>query len=205
MLVAVAMFGWRNNLAYIDVLRYMSRHGETYYPNQSLNGLLNRFVGNGSNLGFDAESFPPTHTLVYLFTLLSSVALIGGALFWRRREHSAAGTIDLLAASLVFTMASPIAWEHHYGVLMPTFAVLLPAVLGAPAVRRWALPLLGAAFVVSTNYFDVAQRAGRSGPATLVQSYLWAAAIVVLILLVTVRHSWATRTTACEGPEAQIT
>ncbi|MBE3143482.1 MAG: hypothetical protein IMZ61_06095, partial [Planctomycetes bacterium] len=42
--------------------------------------------------------------------------LILGALFWQRKTDRPAGVIDLSLATLSFTIASPVAWEHHYGI-----------------------------------------------------------------------------------------
>ena len=37
--------------------------------------------------------------------------------------------IDFAVMTLTATVASPIAWEHHYGVTLPLFAVLAPMVV----------------------------------------------------------------------------
>src|SRR5690606_7149410 len=50
--LSIGVYGLRENLAYLDVLGYMSRHGETFFNNQTVNGLLNRLFDNGSNLLF---------------------------------------------------------------------------------------------------------------------------------------------------------
>ena len=51
--------------------------------------------------------------------------LIGMALFWNFRKQQA-NVADFCLAALSFTMASPIAWEHHYGILLPILAAIVP-------------------------------------------------------------------------------
>jgi len=41
-----------------------------------------------------------------------------------------------MLAILTCVMASPVAWEHHYGILMPFYAVLLPALVRRPVFGR---------------------------------------------------------------------
>src|SRR4029077_21279885 len=90
---------------------------------------------------------------------------------------------DLFIASLSFTIASPIAWEHHYGILMPMYAVLLPALLRWRVCGRWTLLVLGACYVLSSNYFDVAQEVAGMPLLTPMQSYLLFSALVMLALM----------------------
>src|SRR5258708_36733995 len=54
--------------------------------------------------------------------------------------------------ALSVTMASPIAWEHHYGIIFPIFAALLASVIG----HRTRLLLLAVSYVVMSNFFPFA-------------------------------------------------
>jgi hypothetical protein len=191
-LITLALYGLDNNLNYLDVLSYISRHGEAYYPNQSVNGLLNRLLDNGNNTDFQSGEFPPFNAVVYIATILTSLLIVGAALFWRAHEFKRDSTIDLLIAGLSFTIASPVAWEHHYGILMPVFAVLLPAMLRWPVLGTWSLPVLGLAYVLTANFFNVAQKFAGRPLLTPVQSYLFFGALIVLVLLYLVRHAVAT-------------
>ena len=54
-------------------------------------------------------------------------------------------------ASVIFTMASPIAWVHHYNILLPAYVVALKAGLDrwrGKTVWWWVLALLVASFVL---------------------------------------------------------
>jgi hypothetical protein len=183
--VSVAMYGLQNHFDYLKVISYISKHGEGFFPNQSMNGLLNRLLHNGNNNNWDAVTFAPYLPVVYYGTLISSAVLIVGAC-WPRGGKM--GTASLLIAILSFTMASPIAWEHHYGVLMPIFAWLLPAVIKSPVMGRWTLPVLGVAYVLASNFFGATRALADTG-FNFVQSYLYFAAIVVLVMLYRVRRA----------------
>ena len=184
----LALYGVSQNLNYFDVLSFISRRGEGYYPNQSINGLLNRLLENGQNREFAADAFPPFDPIVYTGTVLTSLVIVGLALLWRWRDRQAAGTLDLLIAGLSFTIASPVAWEHHYGVLMPMYAVLLPALLRWPVFGRWTLLLLGASYVLTSQFFHTAQELADRWYLTPGQSYLLGGASFVLVMLYFVRQ-----------------
>jgi hypothetical protein len=56
-------------------------------------------------------------------------------------------TIDLAIIIAAATLASPVAWEHHYGAFLPLFALALPACL-EPRLPGWKPGLiLGASFL----------------------------------------------------------
>jgi hypothetical protein len=191
-LLTLVLYGLDHNLNYLDVLSYVSRHGEAYYPNQSVNGLLNRLLDNGNNAEFLPGEFPPFNGVVYVGTIVTSLLIVAAAILWRTNEADKDSTIDLLIAGLSFTIASPVAWEHHYGLLMPVFAVLLPALLGHPVLGRWSLPVLGLAYMLTANFYNVAQKFAGRPLLTPVQSYLLFGALIVLALLYLVRHAIAT-------------
>ncbi len=123
--ISVLRFGWHNHLTYLEVLSFIARHGESFHANNPVNGIVNRLLFNGPNLTWDPNAFAPYHPIVHAATLLASPRLPGAA--------AAAGTavaegqprvFDFGFALLCFTMASPIAWEHHYGVMLPSMSWL---------------------------------------------------------------------------------
>ena len=92
-------------------------------------------------------------------------------------------------------MASPIAWEHHYGVLMPIYACLLPRVATGHAPGRGALLALAVSYLLTSNFIFVVNEVVATPSlqalpaATLVQSYLFAGALMALACLFVLRHS----------------
>lgn len=123
------IFGLQNHLYYLEVLGRLSRFGEAYWPNQTVNGLLQRWLGNGNAIKFQSRAFPPYHPVVYFGTVASSLILVGLALFSPAAKSSRGRPVDMAAVIAASTLASPIAWEHHFGAFFPIFAVALSAPL----------------------------------------------------------------------------
>ncbi len=180
---SIVLFGVANNLDYLSVLRFLSDRGEIHYYNQSISGLLNRLLQLGDSLEFPLK-FPPHNPLVYFGTLLSSLALILAALFLRGRQSDRGGLFDFLTAGLTFTIASPVAWMHHYGVLLPILAALLFALLAQPErqARRSLWVVLAIAYFLSANLIYAANFLADT-PFNFVQSYQLFAGLAVLWLL----------------------
>jgi hypothetical protein len=179
-LAALARYGLHNYLDYLSVLSFLGQRGEAYFPNQSVNGLLNRLLFNGANLTFDIHGFPEARPEIETLTMASSVLILAVAIWIRRTERP--GVLDLAIVLLAATMASPIAWEHHYGILLPIFALLAPICLARRPFGSWSGPLLAASYVLASQRFDIFNRLADT-PFNILQSYLLAAAIVVLVLL----------------------
>ena len=187
---SLAAYGLANHLDYPQVLSFMAKHGESYYPNQSLNGLLNRLLFNGTNLHGSPIAFAPHHPAIAAATALSSALFIAAALFWNAGQRRAE-TTDLFVAMLSFTMASPIAWEHHYSIMLPMFAVALPATLSLIETRR-GLERLTIAFLLSSNFYKITNIFAETRFNAL-QSYLFFGALLFL------RHLYALRDAECEN------
>ncbi len=179
-LAAGMHYGFHHYVDYLSVLSFLSQRGEAYFPNQSVNGLLNRLMFNGTNLHFELHAFPDFNIVVYLGTLATSAIILGTVLFWRWRATP--GVLDLALVMLAATMASPIAWEHHYGLLLPVFALAAPYILAAQPFGVWSGTVLLAAFVVAGERFDITNRLA-STPFNVLQSYLFFAALVLLVML----------------------
>ena len=110
---------------------FIAARGEAYYPNQSFNGLLNRWFHNGDSLVFEDHAFSPPHPIVAAGTTIAAVMLLGLAFLLPLIRPHRDRRLDLPILALTATVISPIAWEHHYGVALPLFAVVLPVSLGA--------------------------------------------------------------------------
>jgi hypothetical protein len=92
--------------------------------------------------------------------------------------------VEMSFVVLSATLASPIAWEHHYGILLPIYALLFAPVWRRRHEHPLALGLFAASYVLASNYFGIARRFAEAGGAwTLLQSYLFAAALIVWGLL----------------------
>lgn len=187
LLMSLWVFGLPTHLDYLPVLTFLSQHGESYYPNQSINGLLHRLFLIGSDAPVIPFVFPPYNPCVYFGTLITSGILILLALLWKREQYRGAELTDFSIAALTFTLASPIAWEHHYGILLPIFAVTLPIILASASPQR-GITILAIAFVLSSNFYDIVNRLANS-PMNFLQSYLFFGAFLFLIYLYRLRNA----------------
>ncbi len=188
-LYALFTIGWVHHADYLRLLTFLSQHGESFYPNQSVNGLLNRLMSLSdpvayNNVFWSESTFPPYTWWVHALTTASAVVILGLAMV--RTVHTAAEdrTIDLCIVILSCTLASPIAWEHHYGVLMPIFAVLAPLMLNYGAPRLWIV----AAYVLSSQYIPLTRLLAAT-PFNVLQSYLLFGALLTLLCLYGMRET----------------
>ena len=105
-IAAIASWGLAHNLDYLNMLAFLSRHGESYYANQSVNGLLNRIVGISDPLAYPNTThaaFPPYTPLVYFGMLLSSAVIMEVALL--RRTGDRAIDFCIMAVSTTIALA----------------------------------------------------------------------------------------------------
>jgi hypothetical protein len=87
--------------------------------------------------------------------LVSSILLLGLAILWKRKQKPT--YIDLSIVILSLTLASPIAWEHHYGVTLFLFASAIPLTLRYRPLGRWSFIYLWVTYLlVSQNYGYIA-------------------------------------------------
>ena len=188
--LSVARFGLADHVDYLRVLAHVGRHGEAYWPNQSANGFLQRLLGNGESAAWSPTVYPPFHPVVYAGTLATSVALLVAGLFAPPRCEKRGDALDLAGFALALTLASPLAWEHHYGVLLPVLALLLAASLEWRVWGAATWPLLALCALIASNYWHVL--GGLSGTVwNPLQSLLFVAALVLLALLIGMRRKIA--------------
>jgi len=183
---SLLVFGWSDHVGYLAALSYMSQHGEAFLRNYSVNGVMNRLLHNGYSIDFQSHAYAPYNPVVYAATVASSIAIIASCLLYRRRE--AATVADFLAAGLSLTIASPIAWEHHYGILPPAFAILTIALVrrsGKPDNRMLAAVLFAAFLACDIVVPCIA--AWAYGPVSILQATVLFGALAVLFLLYRLR------------------
>lgn len=189
---SIARYGLESHLEYVDVLRFLSLHGESFYPNQSVNGLLHRWFANGYNLTFFPptgvswiDHFPPYHAVVYVGTAITSILLLSVALIPPRRREERGGGLDFALALMAATAASPIAWEHHYGVLLPIFLLVYRSARQIELANGFFVSL-AVCYVLAANPWWIT----RGLAATVwnpLQSYLLFATLALMALAWTAR------------------
>jgi hypothetical protein len=177
------VLGWEHHVDYVQFLSFLSRHGEAFYPNHSINGLLNRLMSLSdpiafNNLFWSESTFPPYTWWVHATTIASAMLIIAAALLRRRDSADCDHSLDLCIIALSCTIASPIAWEHHYGVLVPILALIAPLVMTERKLWAW----LGVGYLLSSQYFPLTKLLA-STPLNVLQSYLLFGAAIVLVIL----------------------
>ena len=184
--LSVWRYGLHDHLEYLRVLSYIGRRGEAFYANQSFNGALNRWLQNGSNLVWRNHEFPPVHPVVYAGTIAAFVVFGIAAL--RRPVRGAGTVVDLSIAALAPTLTAPLAWEHHYGILLPIYAAVTPFVIAQRPRGGWIAMAMGTSYVIAANYFQYTNHfAGTS--LNPLQSYLLGAALLVWGLIYFAAHA----------------
>lgn len=178
---SVWAFGFANHLDYLSVVSFMSERGESYYPNQSVNGLLNRFIGRSfpelyHNADYGNGGFPPYNGWVYWPALVASAAILLSAL-WRRSDESLR-LVSLCLMAISVTVAAPIAWEHHYGLLLPIYAVAFPAL----AAHRGKLLWLALSYLLVATFIAAARLLAPT-IWNVFQSYMLFGSLILLALL----------------------
>jgi hypothetical protein len=193
LIVSISLIGFADHVNYLSVLSFISKHGETFYTNQSMNGVLNRLLFNAPILNFNHNSFPPYNPWVYLGTILSSIALISAALFLPMLRSEKGSIADFSIIALTSTIASPIAWEHHYGILLPIYAFLLPYLLNRKIFGKFTISYLAISYLLTSNYFAIAKNLAYIKiafiPLNIFLSYLLAGGLMVLVCLYILRST----------------
>lgn len=182
LLISLWRYGLPSHLKYLEVLSFIGQHGETYFPNQSVNGLMNRLLFNGNNLEWDAWHFAPENVFVRVITIVTSILLLFFA-FAFNHKSTKEGWLSFATAGLVFTLASPVAWEHHYGILFPIFALVIPKVWQMRNEWKSGPFLAFLAYILTANFYLFLNRLADT-PWNFLQSYLFFGALLVLGILV---------------------
>jgi len=177
--ISIMVFGWRNNLDYLPVLASLSHKAQSHYANQSMFGTLNRMIFNGENLDYHPYVYTSYVPWIYYTTVATSLLLVCLALFypWGRFRGT---TADIANMGIVSVAASPMAWEHHYGIVFPIF-VWLWFQYGCWQQRRtW---LLGLSFFLCSSWLSVTTFLASKPVLNLLQSYIYFGALLLMFLL----------------------
>jgi hypothetical protein len=190
--LSVLLYGWYNHLDYLKVLSFLSRRGEYQHLNQSIGGLLDRWLYHGPSLDRDPlgaipqSAFPPYIPAVYFTVLATSIIFFILPFAVKvKGEDAISELIGFCMAATLFTMASPIAWVHHFNVLLPGYAVAIKAALDRwqGGRRYFSLCLIGLSAVL-VGYPVVPASAVTDPARNLLQSHvLFGACILVVVFL----------------------
>lgn len=180
------LFGVKNHFDYFSVLSFLSKHGEAYYPNQSMNGILNRLLLNGNILDWQSHIFPPYHAIVYGGSMIFSAALLLSAFVFPVLAKKQGTVIDLAIISIATTMASPIAWEHHYGILLPIYAFVIAYLFRrdlAGRQDRLYLSIVGISYLMTSSFIPGLNVLAYQPGWNILLSHIFFGALLLLGLL----------------------
>ncbi len=190
--ISLALFGLHNHIEYLRVLSYIGSHGEIFYANQSINGLLNRLVFSDlDNVQFEHHLFAPYSGIVASLTLATTLFLLFTALKSAVTERGRKPSIfDFGLLAICVTISSPVAWEHHYGIMLPLLAIALAALdtrnRGPQANTSTAL--LIASWVLIGNYFAFLN-IFKSSWLNVLQSPMLAGGLLLVLLYLELQRS----------------
>lgn len=182
LLVSLYHYGIHNNLAYLNVLSFLSRHGESFYANNSVNGILNWYLSTNDSLRWYATSLTPFNPVVYAGTMVASIIsliLICAVPLLHRDDIPCLS--DLAAAAICTVVGSPVVWEHHYGILMPLFLVALRMIFTRDKAAKIdpiciALPV---SWITVANFIPFASLLAH-GTFAIAQAYCFMGALILL-------------------------
>ncbi|CAG1007400.1 hypothetical protein ANAEL_03531 [Anaerolineales bacterium] len=194
LLLGMREFGFAMYMDYLRGLSFLAQHGESYYSNQSFNGLAGRFFSIKypdlfNNLKWRGYYFPPYNKWIFLFTQITSIAILLISLMKTKSKSIESKLADFLLMGLGATLASPIAWEHHYGILFPIFVcVWLILWFGnSPFKSSWIKAAFVIFYLVAANVFPFAKFVAESY-FNILQSYLLMAASGLFFILLLIKH-----------------
>jgi alpha-1,2-mannosyltransferase len=183
--VSLWRYGYHAHLGYLEVLTFLSRHGESFFANNSVNGILNGYLSSSNNILWDPLGFPAYHPLIYAGTAMASILALGAIVFLPLLSRKTQpNVVDLTVAAICTVVGSPVAWEHHYGILLPIYAVALKYSLDQPSgLRRGGrLAFLAVSWILVSNFIPFANLLSRT-PFSALQAHLFLGALLLLALL----------------------
>lgn len=175
-------YGLHDHLAYLGVLSFLSHHGESFFANNSVNGLLNWYLSGENSLRWNEAAFTPYRPAVYLGTVAASLAFLAAIVLPPLLARGRRADLGDLASAAICTVAgSPVAWEHHYGLLLPLFVLALAQLLARPPgpERRLRAAILLLAWTLTANFIPFASLAVGT-PFVAVQAYRFFGALLLL-------------------------
>ena len=179
--VAVQVFGLAQNLSYVPVLVDVTHRGSALYANQSMNGVLNRLVLPVEAQHTTNSQFPP-QLVVLAGSLVTTLILLGTALAMPLRLGFPGRPLDFGIMGLSITMATPLAWDHNYAVLLPITAIAAGMAIERRPIATSALVVFAAALLVTGTLWEPLL-AFEAPPANLVQSYVLFGATLGLLAM----------------------
>jgi alpha-1,2-mannosyltransferase len=179
-IASFVVFGFLKCLDYIRVLAFIAARGESYFPNQSFNGLMNRLLLNSSSVVLRTDIFPPFRPSIYIISTLASAAMFLWAVRWPSPLSGRVGMADFSLVAIAATALPSIAWYHHYGILLPVFIWLFVRMFDTSQLRRCETYVVLTAYLLIANDPRITNLAANRPVLNLVQSSFFMGVLILM-------------------------
>jgi len=180
--LSLCTFGLHHHVEYVKFLHYISKHGESYHPNQSINGLLYRLFHIGPNIRPGNHWYAPYRPWIHTVSYVSFFLFIIPAMFvGSTGPDKTKGLLDFSIAAVSFTLASPIAWTHHYSIMLPLFVIAFSVILNLPSNFTYMV-VLAVSFVLCSNFIYLSNYLYYSSLNILQSLTFWGGVLFLLLL-----------------------
>jgi hypothetical protein len=115
--------------------------------------------------------------------MLTSTIFISAAMFLKKNLPERDSWLGFATAGLLFTLASPVAWEHHYGILLPIFVLAFPKTWQLRKYWKSGLIWLATAYLLTANLFLFANLTAATSW-NFLQSYMFFGGLILLGVLI---------------------
>jgi alpha-1,2-mannosyltransferase len=183
--VSIWQLGWRTNLQWLTAVYPSIASGVGTVSNRSLAGLLNLIGVPHYFPILYADTGWPVPAGLALLEKVCSVAILLGFYFWCwRRRRDGQGLIDeLILLPLLYLLAAPFTWPHHYVLAILPLVYLWTKVQDATRAEALLLSLSTLAIGTELPMYVACYSSLKSANLVILSTALWPAATCALIWL----------------------
>jgi len=194
-LAIVGIEPWR---IYLKEIAPALSAGYAYYPNQSINGIVNRWLGHSPIFLLAPPSEIASLATKFAVVVFGLLAICPRSLIFGNRgmgrlpavEHGVRDSgvlanimylraLDVGLALLAIMLASPISWEHHFAWSIVLFSTCLAVILSRP-LSVGIMVVLAIGYILLGTYFHPVEGASSGWP-SLVNSPHFFGAVLLMI------------------------
>ncbi len=175
--------GWQTNLTWLTAIYPSISSGLGNIVNRSFAGLVNALCGPRYFATLFSTTQWPVPPGLSLFEKACSVAIGLGFLLWcRRKRKDATGLIDeLILLPLVYLLAAPFSWPHHFVLALLPLAYLWANARKATSSELAALFLSTLALGTELPMYVAAYSPGANPTLIILAIALWPSATCAII------------------------